>query len=569
MYNYLNSQSDMTTIIGLNITDFASNVLENLGFGVVIISAETDQIVYVNQKIISMSGYPANTIIGQKSNKLLCPDEVGQDPILDIGHIMANSDGKILCANGSTLQIIKSVVPSTFNDRGYLIVSLVDNTEQKNIEETTRDIAYHDNLTGLQNRLFFYEQIDHVIALANRSEQMLALFYLDLDGFKMINDSMGHIIGDELLIEVSKRIVNTMRKSDTTVRMGGDEFIIMIENLKNLDSIVIIAEKILQCFKKPFCVNNMDLYISASIGTAVYPVDGTDGVSLIKKADIAMYDAKAKGKNQYSISNIEMQSRSEENMALGRQLYRAIECNELELYYQPQIDVKSSHIIGMEALLRWNHPELGIVYPVKFLQIAENTGLIVKIGEWVIRTACRQNKVWQEAGLSKIKISINLSAKQLLHPNLVSLVKDILRDTEMDPKYLELEIIESVAIKEKEFIIESLHKLKEIGITIVIDNFGSEFFSLNHFENLPIDKLKIARQFVQGIGVSDNDETLTKTIISLARNMGLNVVAQGVEQKNQLDFIGGCFCDEVQGFYYFKPMTVTEVEKLITRANIE
>jgi len=426
-----------------------------------------------------------------------------------------------------------------------------------------RELAYHDNLTGLANRLFFNEQLKHSISMAERTERNLAVMYMDLDGFKMINDTLGHPTGDKLLVEVSKRLVQTLRQSDTVARLGGDEFVIMVENLEEDDSTDIIAQKIIGAFKQPFNLNGQDCFITTSVGVAIYPTDGKEADTIIKNADIAMYKAKENGKNQYVHSSPVLKSKVADTMKLHNQLYRALERNELELYYQPQVCCDTSQIVGIEALIRWNHPEVGMVLPGVFIPIAEQSGLILSIGEWVMRTACSQNKAWQEAGYQKIRMGVNLSVREFHNHNIINQVKGILEETGLEPEFLELEITESIAMKDASNVIEKLKIFKNIGIKIAIDDFGMEYSALNYLRDMPVDRIKIAMPFIQGIDLSDKDKAITKSLIILAKNLGLNVIAEGVESESQHQFLTEKMCDETQGFYQYKPMPAVEMEKLL------
>ncbi|MEL7658642.1 MAG: EAL domain-containing protein, partial [Bacillota bacterium] len=400
-------------------------------------------------------------------------------------------------------------------------------------EEEIKQLAYHDHLTGLPNLRCFNEQLNHAINLANRTEKMFTIMFLDLDSFKMINDTMGHNIGDKLLKQVAQRLVDTLRKSDVLARIGGDEFIVMLENIKDENEIKTVAEKILGCFTQPFLLNDQEVFVTTSIGIAVYPTDGNDADKLKKNADIAMYKAKQRGKNQYVFCTPGMKTKIIRAMKLTNDLYRALERNEFELYYQPQVNCNTNEIVGLEALIRWNHAELGMVYPGEFIPIAEQNGLIISIGEWVMRTACWQNKAWQEAGYSPIRIGVNLSVQQLQDANIVNQVKDILRETDLDPEYVELEITESIAMTHKRYV-ETINALKDLGVKIAIDDFGTQYSSLNYLKRLSVDRIKIAMPFIQGISENPNDEAITKTIITLARSMGIDVIAEGVETINQL-----------------------------------
>ncbi|MGE5627465.1 MAG: putative bifunctional diguanylate cyclase/phosphodiesterase [Solirubrobacterales bacterium] len=430
-------------------------------------------------------------------------------------------------------------------------------------EEINRYLAYHDHLTGLPNRMFLSEQLNRAIQLSNRKEKFLAVIFLDLDNFKMVNDSMGHTTGDKLLMESSKRLVGILRECDIISRIGGDEFIILVEDAENMDSIKLVAEKILSNLKRPFKINNQEFFVTTSIGISVYPNDGVDADTLIRNADIAMYTSKANGGNQFILCTDEMKNKGVENARLSNYLYHAIERNELELYYQPQVNTVTNKIVGLEALIRWNNKELGLVMPGTFIPVAEKTGLIIPIGNWILERACRQNKAWQEAGLFNIPVSVNMSVRQFQDRNIVERVKEILAETGLEAKYLELEITESVVMKEINYIVEILRAFKKMGISISIDDFGTEYSSLNYLKHLPVDRIKIAMPFIHGIDVSNNDEAITKAIIILAKNMGVRVIAEGVETKKQFEFLSKRMCEEIQGYYYYKPMPAKEIEKLL------
>lgn len=438
-------------------------------------------------------------------------------------------------------------------------------SERRKAQEEITYLAYHDHLTGLPNRIHFSEHLNHGIQLSKRMGKLLAILFLDLDGFKMINDTIGHMAGDMLLVEVSKRLKATLRQSDTIARLGGDEFIVMVENVSNLDAIRAIADKILDSFRTPFILNNQECFISTSIGVAVCPPDGEDSETLIKNADIAMYRAKEKGKNQYVICNESIKNKVLETMRVSNHLFRALEREEFEVYYQPQINCSTNMIVGAEALIRWHHPEMGMVLPGEFISIAEQTGLILPIGAWVLRTACSQNKAWQDAGYPRIRIAVNLSIRQFQNHNIVSEVQSILSDTAFDPNYLELEITESIAMQEQDYIIEALDMLRQTGAHIAIDDFGTEYSSMNHLKQLPVDRIKIPMPFIHGIDMGPKDQAITKSIIVLAKSLGLGVIAEGVETKTQHDFLTQRMCDEIQGFYHFKPMCAADFEKLLIK----
>ena len=424
-------------------------------------------------------------------------------------------------------------------------------------------MAYYDNLTGIPNRFLFKDRVENAISLAERNEKFISIMFIDLDNFKSVNDTMGHDGGDYLLKEVSNGLSKRIRKTDTVARFGGDEFIILLNNIDNHNDISKIADSIMRLFSKPFIINGQEFFITASGGIATYPIDGEDSESLVKNADTAMYEAKDNGKNQYSLCTPDMKNEVEKNMKLSNDLYRALERNELSIHYQPQIDLTSKEITGLEALLRWKHPEYGMISPVVFIPLAEKNGLINSIGKWVLKTACRQNKKWQDMGLAHIKMAVNLSGIQFINENIADDIEKILKESKLDPKYLELEITENIAIKETDFVIKVLERLKKIGVSIAIDDFGIEYSSLSRLKNLPIDKIKIDMEFIQGIEKSPKDQAITGVIINLAKSLGMNVLAEGVETAPQLDFLNQKMCDYVQGYYYYKPMPAEEVEKIL------
>ena len=439
--------------------------------------------------------------------------------------------------------------------------------EHEKTQEQIKYIAYHDTLTGLPNRNLLNELLVHSITLAERNNKCMAVLFLDIDGFKMINDSKGHGMGDQILQEVAERLLKTLRKSDVIARHGGDEFIVIIEELDNCSGVELIANKIINCFQEPFHLENQDYFLTTSVGVAVYPADGQTPDMLIKNADIAMYKAKENGKNQYLFCTPVMKDVANETMELSTNLYRAIEKNELELYYQPQLSCHNNQIMGVEALIRWRHPVMGLISPAKFIPIAEKTGLILPIGEWVLRTACQQNKKWQEQGLPKIRMGVNLSLRQFHNNDLLNLVESVLKETKLAPQYLELEITETIAMKEKSYIINTLNAFRQIGVSIAIDDFGTEYSSLSYLKHLPVDRLKVAMQFIRGIGIDHKDEALAKGIIVLAKSIGMNVIAEGVETKEQLEFLKNHNCDEIQGYYFFKPLIEAEITKLLMTYN--
>lgn len=430
-------------------------------------------------------------------------------------------------------------------------------------EKDINYMAYYDVLTGLSNRVLFKTQIEKAIALAERSKKFIGVLFLDLDCFKAVNDTMGHKAGDQLLIEISKRLSKCVRRYDSVCRFGGDEFLVMFPQIDELEQIKQAGAKLMSVFKEPVSLNGQSFYVTASAGVAIFPVDGDDSEALIKSADLAMYVSKDHGKNQVTYCSPEMKEVIKEKIQLTNDLYGALEREELVLYYQPQVQIESGKIVGLEALIRWKHPERGMISPTSFIPLAEQTGLIHPIGEWVLRTACQQSKLWQDMGVEPVVMAVNLSVEQFRTPQLTEVVANVLKETGLAPEFLELEITEGIAIKEPGYIIPILNKLKEQGVAISIDDFGTEYSSLSRLKELPIDRIKMAMEFVQGIDKGKKDEAIAMVIINLAKSLGLRVIAEGVETREQLDFLTKGVCDEVQGYYFYRPMPVEEIEKKI------
>lgn len=426
-----------------------------------------------------------------------------------------------------------------------------------------KQMAYFDHLTSLPNRTLFLDRITQAIHQAKRAGRMVGVIFLDLDDFKNVNDTMGHHGGDELLCSIAQKLVGTVRKSDTVSRFGGDEFLIMVNDIKSLSDIIRITDELMEHFNQPFVLKGQEFFLTASAGVTLYPIDGEDPEMLVKNADIAMYKAKEKGKNQYVLCSSEMKEEVGRKMKLTSLLYHALENRELMLYYQPQICLKTNSIMGVEALLRWKHSKLGIIYPKTFIPLAEQTGLIKPIGEWVLRTACAQNKAWQDMGLPPVRMGVNTSVYQLRNPGFADLVSEVLNETGLAPGDLEIEVTESMIMKESEIIVSVLRELKKLGLVISIDDFGTEYSSLSRLKMLPIDRIKMDMQFVHGIEKSEKDKAITKVIIALAQNLGVKVVAEGVETEKQLQFLSMRMCDEVQGFYCYRPAPAAEVERVL------
>lgn len=427
------------------------------------------------------------------------------------------------------------------------------------MENKIRRLAYYDHLTGLANKKMFIDDVNSIIADHRGQDFSMAVLYLDLDSFKMINDTLGHAQGDELLKQVSERLVSTVRMNDPVARVGGDEFLVLVQDNADEKSVGLIASRLNDAFRRQFVLDGNEVYITVSIGIAVYPTDGEDAETLIMNADIAMNKAKEKGKNKYELCNSTMKTSLQEIMKLTNQLYKAVSQNEFELYYQPQVDISSGMIVGFEALIRWKHPEMGMISPGRFIPIAEKTGLILPIGEWVLENACRQIKKWHDMGFPRVPVAVNLSVRQFMDYDLVGVVGRILQETGLEPGYLELEITESILMEDTKYISETLQQLDQLGVKISIDDFGMKYSSLNYLKQIPLHRLKIDMSFVQGITVNRKDEIIIDGIISLAKNLGIDVLAEGVETLEQLDFLKNARCFTVQGYFLYEPMTADNI----------
>jgi len=441
---------------------------------------------------------------------------------------------------------------------GY-IGSVTDISERKRTEEEIRRIAYYDALTKLPNRAFFLEQLRRTLAAAKRSQRRAALLFCDLDNFKDVNDSLGHDQGDELLRGIAERLSACIRKGDTLSRLGGDEFVLLLPAVGGDRDAVTVARKIMKQLARPFSLDGHEVYTSPSIGIAFYPDDGETVNTLLKHADMAMYAAKARGRNRYQFFSEEMHERAVERMKLEAGLRQALERGEFRLVYQPQYELATRRLVGVEALLRWEHPEQGTVLPGRFIPLAEETGMIHAIGEWVLRTACTQAREWIEAGFADLRVAVNLSGKQFAEAGLVEMVRGILAETGLEPRHLELEITEGTLMQDADEALATLTALRADGVGLAIDDFGTGYSSLVYLRRLPIQRLKIAPDFVQEIQHDTRDAAIVEAVIGMGRNLGLDIVAEGVETPQQAAVLERLNCPLVQGFHYDEPLPRDEV----------
>ena len=439
------------------------------------------------------------------------------------------------------------------------VLSLRILQQRKRADDHIHHIAFHDDLTSLPNRLMLTQQLDHALSRHRRASMRLAILYMNLDRFKVINDSLGHEAGDVLLRQVADRLRARLREGDTVARVGGDEFVVLMENCGTAVDISACAQRLVGQLGAPYLLDQKDCHVTLSVGISIFPADGSDSQSLLKAADVAMYRAKETGRNNYQYYVPSMNIHTLERLELESDLRRALERGEFFLHYQPKVEIASGLIIGVEALLRWKHPLRGLVPPLDFIPLAEETGLIVPIGEWVLATACARANHWQDRGLPKLSVAVNLSARQFADSMLLAKLTRIIHASGLDPTQLELEITESVVMANGECAVAVLDKLKSIGVQVAIDDFGTGYSSLAYLKRFPIDTLKVDRSFIRDIPANSGDMKITRAIIAMAHSLRLNVVAEGVETIEQLQFLRSLSCDAVQGYFLYRPLKEDEV----------
>ncbi|AWX54627.1 MULTISPECIES: bifunctional diguanylate cyclase/phosphodiesterase [Brevibacillus] len=442
-----------------------------------------------------------------------------------------------------------------------LLLVTRDVTDRKQSEETIHHLAYHDALTDLPNRRMYVQQLSKEMMQAKRFQSNLAVLFLDLDRFKDVNDSFGHDVGDMLLIEASKRLQACLKPGDVVARLGGDEFTIMQNQLQDRNEATALAEQIMNQLQRPFELDGHVFNVSCSIGIALYPQDGDNPEDLLKRADTALYTVKSRGKNGYDFFDPTMEAKSLERILMENEMRKAIEQEQFQIYYQPKIDIATSAMTGMEALVRWVHPELGIIPPNRFIPIAEETGMILALGEWILKQACKQNKIWHDQGYT-LKVSVNLSARQIYQKDLVEMIKDILRETNLSPDWLELEITESIFVKMEEAT-AVLQQIRDIGIQISIDDFGTGYSSFSYIKSLPVDTIKIDASFIRDIHHNQESQAIVKAIVTIAQSLNMNVIAEGIELHDQVAALKENGCDHGQGYLFSKPLPTDDFDQFL------
>ncbi|WP_053956487.1 sensor domain-containing protein [Inediibacterium massiliense] len=551
----------------------AEKILENTKEGIVITNVKGD-IEWVNPAFTIITGYEKEEVLG-KNPRIL---KSKRHDSLFYKNMWRSISQKGFWQNqiwnrrkdGETY-LEWLTIASVLNDRGkitHYISVFHDLTESMLKEEYIKYQANYDALTGLPNRYLLKDRIDRALTHACKNKKILAVFFLDVDRFKRINETLGHHVGDVLIQKIGKRLKECMDEEDTVGRLGGDEFIIILEEEESANHIIKKAQKVLDIFHTPFLLNGYTNYITASMGISIYPSDGENADHLIKNAETAMYRAKAKGKNGYQLYTAKMNQKALEKLTIENDMYKALEQKEFVLYYQPQVEAITGAIIGVEALIRWNHPKRGMIGPGEFIPLAEETGFIVPLGEWVIYEACRQGTIWEEKGIEGVQISVNLSPLQFQQKNIIEKIKKILENTGMKAENLEVEITESGAMIDPEFTIDLLKEMKKMNIKVAIDDFGTGYSSLSYFTKFPIDKMKIDQSFIRNIWSDERNKAVVLAIIKIAKSLGLSCIAEGVETQEELDLLIEYECEQIQGYFYSPPISAESFEELYKNSNV-
>ncbi|MDR5170568.1 EAL domain-containing protein [Methylobacillus flagellatus] len=547
-------------------TRLATSVFTSSSEGM-LIASPGDEVIGINPAVTELTGYSAQELLGMPVSFLAAEQMMAENR--QQAYFSVNEkgiwQGETLMRHkqGHVFPVALTITTVTGQDgrAECYINTFSDISERKANEARIHDLAHTDTLTGLPNRMSLYNGLEERLANA----QPIGVMILDLDNFKIINDTLGHHVGDQLLVEVARRLVSCVADQGLVARLGGDEFVIVLGSQQAPQMVGRVAEQVLQRLAQPYLIEGYELHSSSSIGIGISPRDGRDAHSLLKNVDTAMYEAKSSGKNNFKFFTEKMREEINERMHMENHLRQALLRDEFELHYQPQVEIATGRIIGMEALVRWNHPEWGMVYPNKFIRIAEECNLVIPLGEWVLREACRQISQWSQQGLEEVCISVNISARQLKSRHLFTLIDSLISAHNIKPGMLELEITESAAMDDPEQTIPRMKKLKNKGVALAIDDFGTGYSSLSYLKLLPLTRLKIDRSFVKDIETDPNDAAICAATIALARILGLGLVAEGVETEAQLDYLRAQGCDSAQGYYFSKPLPANNIMEFVSR----
>lgn len=548
-------------------------ILSSAGEGILGLDLE-GRATFVNPAAARMLGYSVDELIGCSMHELLHHpggDGLAEDDdhcaiyaTVAEGRPQHVTEEVLWRKDGSSFPVEYVSTPLRENERvGGSVVVIKDITERKAHAALLEYRANHDTLTNLPNRTYLSNHLSEIVGRAFWQKRVVAVLFLDLDNFKKVNDTLGHDFGDLLLKEVGERLTGCLRDGDIVSRLGGDEFVLVLADVAKISDITIIAQKILGALSESFEIERTELYVTASIGISAFPTDGENAETLLKNADTAMYRAKELGKNQFELFSAAMSGRFHERLALETDLHRALERGDIFLNYQPQVDLTSGQIVATEALVRWKRNGVQLTSPIDFIPVAEETGLIVPIGEWVLKTAVTQNKSWQNLGISPIRVAINLSARQFQQRNLLKMIRKVIHETGLNPNFLELELTESVLMQNEKETIDLLFDLHKTGVRLSIDDFGTGYSSLSYLQRFPINSLKIDKSFIKDIPNNQGNCAIVRSIITLGHSLQLKVIAEGVETGEQLAFLKGNQCDEIQGYLFSRPLPAEEVTKLL------
>ena len=549
-----------------------NSIVNTAADGIIVID-ESGMLEFVNAAIERMFGWKPLEVIGRNFDSLLMPrSNAGGDRLATVidGNTRGLSVGvgrevRAQRKDGSVFPMELTLGEMRIDGRIKYACIMRDVTERKCAEERIHQLAHYDKLTGLPNRALFSQLLEQALAEAKYSKKQVAVLFIDLDRFKLINDSLSHDSGDMVLKQVARRLTEAQLKRNTIARFGGDEFVVLMRDCEIPTDAAEAAQRMLTAIAQPLLLEGQEYNLTASIGISAFPSDGENPQTILKNADIAMYRAKEHGKNNYQFYSSQMNLHSFERLVLERFLRHALDQDEFRVYYQPKVDLVSGCITGMEALLRWIHPAMGMISPTKFIPLAEETGLIVPIGAWVLKAACAQNKIWAEQGLPPLRVAVNLSARQFAQDDLHATILNVLEETGLAPELLELEITESVTMDNPEHAAALLRKLKALGIGLAIDDFGTGYSSLSYLKRFPIDNVKIDRSFIKDIPHDEDDVAITQAVIAMAHSLGLKVIAEGVESEEHVTFLRDHGCEQAQGYLFGAPMSAEEFTNLITR----
>jgi len=551
-----------------------SRVLEQTA-DLVVVTDVQHRIEYVNPAFEKVTGYSYAEVIGKKPS-LLSSGRHQPEFFLHLKETISRGESYsniIINRRKDGSLFYEEITITPIKDEQGTITHYVatgkDITERMRDQERLQHMAHHDALTDLPNRNLFLDRLQQALNRARWHQRLVAVMFLDLDRFKNINDTLGHNTGDQLLLQISKRLKSSVRDGDTIARFGGDEFALLLDDIQSDNDVSSLARKLLDTLEDPFRIGQHEFYVTASIGISLFPADGEDAETLLRNADVAMYRAKDLGKNNYQFYSDDMSARVFERLTLENHLRRALDKNEFVLHYQPQVDARSNRLTGVEALLRWQHPDMGLVPPANFIPLLEETGMIEEVGQWVLETACRQSRQWHDAGWAYLHMSVNLSSRQFNNSGFIDTLHDIIQQTGINPEFLELELTESMLMRNASMTINALKSLNELGVRFAIDDFGTGYSSLSYLRRFPIDTIKIDRSFIHDVMENSDDAAITSAIIVMARSLALNVIAEGVETGTQLKFLQARQCHYIQGYLFSRPLPAEEITALLEKPTLE